>query len=375
MNKYSEHIKNGLYIVILMVLLLPQLQSKFKIFSIAPLNGSSEKIENPYISKTTWLNGSYQEQQEIAAKRSYGFNEVMVRIYNQWNYTFFKKTNTQWVEIGKEGYLYETNYIKAALGLDFIGEDSIQMQVERLKVIADTLKKHQTDLVVVLAPGKGSFYPDYFPSQYNGVQPTTTNLEVFKKYFTKNGINYIDANSWFIDLKKTVHQKHKLYSKTGIHWSKYGEYLMADSLIKYLKATTQKPFPSIQLTKLEYSNQLRDTDNDVWKGLNIYSTIEDFKMTYPQWKAAHTEFNLAKTLVIGDSYYFGLFKDGLSTNYLNNGEFWYYCKEVYQNVNKTSQPLNLESIKKQALKNDVIIIMCTDATLPRFGFGFIENFK
>ncbi|HNS43524.1 MAG TPA: hypothetical protein PKN22_12265, partial [Taishania sp.] len=127
MNKYSEHIKNGLYIVILMVLLLPQLQSKFKIFSIAPLNGSSEKIENPYISKTTWLNGSYQEQQEIAAKRSYGFNEVMVRIYNQWNYTFFKKTNTQWVEIGKEGYLYETNYIKAALGLDFIGEDSIQM--------------------------------------------------------------------------------------------------------------------------------------------------------------------------------------------------------------------------------------------------------
>ena len=189
MNKYSEHIKNGLYIVILTVLLLPQLQSKFKIFPIAPLNGSVEKIEDPYISKATWLNGNYQEQQENAIKRSYGFNEALIRIYNQWNYSIFNKTNTQWVEIGKEGYLYETNYIKAALGLDFIGEDSIQKQVARLKVIADTLQKHQTDLVVVLAPGKGSFYPDYFPTQYNGVQPTTTNLDVFKKYFNKNGIN------------------------------------------------------------------------------------------------------------------------------------------------------------------------------------------
>ncbi|MCO5259169.1 MAG: hypothetical protein M9916_03410 [Crocinitomicaceae bacterium] len=374
MNKYGQHIKNGLFLLVIALLFTPLIQEKFKVFKVVPLNGVAEAIDDPFITKQTWFSGKYQEAQERYVKRNYGLREPLVRIYNQWNYTFYKKSAVSWLEIGSDNYLYETNYIKAALGLDYMGEERILEQTKQLKRIADTLQKHHVDLIVLLAPGKGSFYSDNFPSYYKGIKKGKTNSEDFRKCFQQEGIHFFDANAWFLELKKRG-DTNKLFSKTGIHWSKYGEYIVADSLLKYLRAVTQKPFPSIQLDKMDYSEQLRSTDNDIWKGMDIYSNIPDFKMAYPQTHRTNVTLNQTKVVTIADSYYWGMYKAGLSQDYFNNGEFWYYFHERYLHPEKKPLLLSEIDFKKELLKNDVVLLICTDANLPHFGFGLLEQFK
>ena len=75
MGKYTGHIKNGLFLLVLVALFLPMLQSKFKIFNLEPLKGAVQATEDPYISKERWLSGEYQRLQEQYVKDSFGLRE------------------------------------------------------------------------------------------------------------------------------------------------------------------------------------------------------------------------------------------------------------------------------------------------------------
>ncbi|MBC9811601.1 hypothetical protein H9Y05_03850 [Crocinitomicaceae bacterium CZZ-1] len=374
MKKYTGHIKNGLFLVVLVLLFLPMLQSKFRIVNIQPLKGAVQATADPYISGSNWLSGEYQRLQEQYVKDSFGLREPFVRLYNQLNFSMYNQTNAEGIVIGKEGYLYEEGYIRAYLGLDFVGEDSIRKKVEQLKVIADSLEKEGIEVVVLLAPGKGSFYPEYFPESYNGIKKGKTNFEVYKKYLTSEGINVFDAHTWFAEMKHGVHQQNKLYSKTGIHWSKYGEYLVADSLLAYLTQVTGRPFPGIELDHIEYTSKLRDTDNDIWQGMNLIRPLEDFKMAYPVFHRTEEEHNRTRVVTISDSYFWGLYWMGLPKDYFADGEFWYYMEQRYPQSFTTSALVDKANLAREIEKNNVVLLICTESNLPRFGFGLIESF-
>lgn len=373
MEKYSEHIKNGLFLLVLVILFLPLLQSKFKIFPVTPLKGAVEVIPDPYISKERWFSGEYQKEQEAYVKDSFGLREPLIRLYNQWNYTLYKKPSAGGVIIGRDGYLYEENYINASLGLDFIGEDSIRNQVRKLKQIAEALKKKDIDVVVLLAPGKGSFYPEFFPEEYDTVSQGETNAELFKKHLKSEGINLLDAHTWFGEMKLTVHREHKLYSKTGVHWSKYGEYLVADSLIRYLSEFRTTGFPRLVLDSLEKTGELRSTDDDIWQGMNVFFRFPDFEMTYPHFHRIGAEKNTTKVLTIADSYFWGMYWMGIRKDFFAGGEFWYYFKERYPQQFRTPSPVSGINLSQEIEKHNVVVLICTDANLPRFGFGFIDE--
>lgn len=373
MKKYSGHIKNGLFLLILLVLFLPMLHTKFKIFSIQPLKGDIQAASDPYISKERWLSGEYQKEQDAYVKDSFGMRELFVRLYNQWNYSLYNRANVSGVIIGREGYLYEENYIKASLGLDFVGEDSIRKQVQKLKSISGWLKEKNIDVVVLLAPGKGSFYSDYFPEKYDDIKQGVTNAEVYKKYLKTEGIHLFDAHSWFRELKNTVHQERKLFSKTGIHWSKYGEYIVSDSLVRYLVHLRKSEFPKLILDSVVQSNRLRSTDNDISQAMNLTCNLPDFQMSYPYFHRERGEYNTTKVLTISDSYFWGLYWMGIRKDYFAEGEFWYYFQERYPQQFKNPSPVKDADLMKEIEKHKVILLICTDANLPHLGFGFIDE--
>lgn len=157
MKLSDKNIKSLLFYILLALLWLPIIQAKFKLIDFSPLKGVVETIDDPYLTKSTWKSGEYQEQEENYLKHNFGFRTPLIRLYNQKQFAFYKKANANSVLVGRENYLYEENYIKAALGLDFLGEDSIRNQVQKLKLIADSLEKKQVKLVVLLAPGKSKF--------------------------------------------------------------------------------------------------------------------------------------------------------------------------------------------------------------------------
>lgn len=366
-------IKKILFAFVVVVLFLPMIQQITNFVELKPLDGSFTKLENPSFSLDNWLEGKYQVEQQDYLDQNIGFRPFFVRLYNQMHYSFFNQARAKYVIVGKENYLYEENYIKAHLGRDFIGYDKIEEKITKLQKLKDTLQTKGIDLIVVLAPGKGSFYSEFIPEEYEPHKKSTTNYEVYREKLSKSSIKLLDFKSWFSKQKKT--SAYPLFPRTGIHWSKYGEMLAADSIIKYITSLSGNArMPQLIIGKVEHSNIMRDTDDDVEKGMNLLFDIKDLKMGYPQFKMQkYTSKDVPKVLTVADSYYWGMFNWGLSRDGFNEGQFWFYNEQIYPDSYKN--PINVKDIdiQEEVEKNDVILLISTDANLYKFAFGFIDQ--
>lgn len=372
-EKYHSIIKKGLYTCIIGLLFLPMWQQKTSFFELEALNGSFDLVEDPEFSNDAWLEGTYQEQKQAYINQQIGFRSLFVRIYNQWHFNFYNQAKANGVIVGKDDYLYEENYIKGYLGRDFIGEEAIVQKVEKLKRINNKLQEKGIKLIVLLAPGKGSFYPEYIPDSYDPKRKTTTNYEVYKREITKSGVKLLDFSAWFRSMKSSSH--YPLFPKTGIHWSKYGEVLAADSILKYVASIQKdKTVPRLKIDGVKSSKVMVDSDDDIEKGMNLYFPIEDLEMGYADWSLEKTDSSQqVRMMTVADSYFWGMYNFGFSRDAFRNGQFWYYNEQIYPNT--FVSPLNVSDIDivKEVEKNNVVLLLATDANLYKFAFGFIDQ--
>ena len=354
----------------LILLLFPMIQGQFNIFKIRDLKGAVEKSENVEFTTDSLFSTGYQEKKEKYLCENFGFRNDAIRIRNQISFSLFNKAKANGVIIGKENYLYEENYIKAYFGLDFVGEDSIKNRLEKLKVVQEELAKMNKTLIFINAPGKGSFYPEYFPDEYQSVKKGKTNYGYFAKYLKELNINNIDFNAYFFQHKKD--SKYTLYPKYGIHWSHYGSCLAADSIIRYIEKKRNIDMMNLQWKEVDIENA-HSIDVDISKGMNLLFDTKLEKMAYPK---VYFESEKGKTkprlALIGDSFHWTLIDIGFLTPFVNFN-YWYYNKEVYHDKFEKPTPIEKINFKEQIQNNDIFIILCTDANLSKAGWGFIEQ--
>ena len=369
MNYLKGKIKEILLIFILLVLVFPAIQKMFNIIKVEWLKGAIIKIDKKELTTYNWFSGEYQEQSEKYFNENFGFRNAFIRLNNEIGFDFFRKAKANGVIIGKNDYLFEENYIKAYYGTDFIGKDSIDQRMDRLKYVQDTLKKLNKNIILIFAAGKGSYYPEYIPDKFR-VKKRMTNYDYHLKLAKDFKINYIDFNDYFLKNKHKC--KHPLYPQYGIHWSKYGMCLAADSIIRYIEKMRKIDMNNLYWKKVDIENP-KDEDYDIANGMNLIFKLKSFKMGYPQIKFENVKSKVKPNLlVVSDSYYWGMFNFGIS-NVFNKSHFWYYNKEVYPET--FSKPLFTRDIdlKKEINDHDVIIIMSTQATMTDLGWGFIEK--
>ena len=367
-----KRLKQGVFAGIIGVLFIPMVQHKFRFFEEKPLHGAFDLSSKPALTKDGWFSGKYQEQQEKYIGEHTGFYPSWVRLYNQWNYSFFDAVSASGVIVGKENYLFEENYILAYYGSDFVGEEKIKETTRQLKLVQDTLRKKGIDLVVLLAPGKASYAPEFIPKKYRSYKKGTTNIAIYQSEFKKQDIAHMDMHSWFGIMKPTT--EHPLFSKTGIHWTAYGQFLVADSMIKVVSKSTKRAIPQYVLEKIELSDVPMLDDDDIKNGMNLMYDVRDLRLAYPKFHPSREpKKEDPKVLVIADSFYWGMFNSNLSHWFFNDGEFWYYNEQIYPNSYTKETLTKDQDLNKKLEENKVVFIICTDANLPRLGFGFIER--
>lgn len=362
-------VKSILFWIVMLLWLIPLFQHKFRYFEVEELHGAVDKIDKPSLTSTALFNGSFQKSYEKYLKANFGFRNTFIRINNQRHYSLYGRAFANGVVVGKQSYLYEENYIKAYLGLDFIGEKAIKNKIRRLAVIKDTLHKYDKEIVVLLAPGKASFYPEFIPGDYPKPK-TKTNYKAYKKMLKELDILTLDFNDWFRKMKDT--STYPLFPKTGIHWSKYGEFLVADSLVSFFKTLSGKDLPALKLTALSTPDTVMGTDDDIEKGMNLLFNISDLKMAYPEFTYNENSKESLKVLTIADSYYWGLHGMGISNRVFGNGEFWYYNKQIYPDSFTEETLVQNIDLLARVMNHDAVLIICTDANLYKFAFGFID---
>ncbi len=361
--------KRILLAALLLALFAPIIQYNFKVLELKPLKGAITYPQDSSFTLNGWWSGHYQEKKENYINEMFGFRNVFVRLNNQLAYSIFSKAKANGVVIGKDNYFFEENYLKAYTGVDFLGEDSIIHILNKLKFVTDTLQKLNKQLLVVFAAGKASYYPEYIPNSWLPFS-NKTNYHYLSSGAVNLKLNVIDFNKWFIENK--LKTEYPLYPKHGIHWSSYGATLAADSIIKKIEWLRKIDMPNIYFNDVEIKYPNGD-DYDIADGMNLLFKLNSFDLAYPKimYEDASGK-TKPNALVIADSYYWGMFNFGIS-NCFNNSQFWYYNKQVYpESFTKETLPKDLE-LQQVIEKNDVIVIMATEANLKNIGWGFIER--
>ncbi len=370
----SNIIEKTLWALVIFLMMIPLIQERYSYWESSPeLGGFISKAKDPYFGIKKYLRGDFQKEKADYLNQNFGFRNDLVRLKNQADYELFNKANARDVIIGKEDYLFEKNYLRAYTGLDFIGEKKIKEQVRKLSIVRDRLRSKNTEIVIILAPGKGTFFPEYIPDEYLERKEKKINSDFWKKSFDEKNIQYLDLNQWFLGMKNK--SPYPLYPKGGIHWSEYGQYLAVDSIINYIENLKQIQLPKLVLDSVTYSlANNKGEEIDISAGMNLWTPLSNFPLGDPK---IHYETDSLtqkpKAIIIADSYYWGLYRHKLSSHVFNPGEFWFYNQEIYPSVKGVAKKCKTVEIIPKAEQQDFIFILQTDATLTNLGFGFIER--
>lgn len=359
------------------IIILPISQSYFNFIELKPLHGVYDLIDKPdlkWFTWKSWFNEKFQNSFNRSIEAHLGFKNILVRINNQLDYWLFRKSNTKNVIIGKSDCLYEEGYILDYTGRNFVGTDSLDRVLYKTKKIQDYLKdKRNIELIIVFEPGKASFYPEFIPKRYKPKNKSLSNYEYLSQKCKILNINHIDLNSWFISIKDT--SKYTLFPKYGVHWSTYGMYLAADTLIRFIENMSKTDLKNFKIKYLNVTNNLKDVDFDIELTLNLIFQLPHETTAYPVIEY-ESEYNKKKpnVLTIADSYYWSIYNSKIPEQVFNYNEFWYYNTTIYPYIwGYNVKYVDKSYLKRNVEKFDIILVMTTELNTSKPFFGFIED--
>lgn len=363
--------KIAVFLLFIGLLFLPMIQQHSSVFRVHHLTAQADPAAFPKFTAKSWLSGEFQEQFNTATEEHIGFRPGLIRFKNQLDYSLFKKANASGVIVGRDNNLFESDYIRSFSGRDYLGDSYWEEKFDRLAKVADTLGKLGTRIAIVLEPGKGTFDQEYIPARFKRHTGKNTNYAAIRRLAEQKGIALLDLNQYFLDKKSTA--AWPLFPKGGIHWSVGGMVMASDTLLAFIDRKLGIPVPDLVIDNVEFSDSLRDTDNDLVAIMNLAFEPEHPKMGYPVYHFRSPD-SLAKprVLVISDSFFFNILNAKVPAKAFANEAFWYYNKTIYPD--SWSAPADTASVNilETVESMDLVLIMVTERFYHRFDWDFTD---
>ena len=312
-----------------------------------------------------WFSGKYQIKKDKYFHDVFGLRSIFIRIRNQIDFSLFQQVHADDFVIGKNNDIFWGWYFNSYSGRDFIGSKALKEKLGILKAIQDSLAEHNKTLLIVIAPSKDNYFQEDLPDSVR--KGDSSNYLISLNTLKMDGLNYIDFNSYFLSLKGKALAP--LFYKYASHWTSYGAYLAGDSIISKIENLR-----NIKMQHLPWKNQIiqerpSGDELEMENDMNLVFSFkhEPFGHPEPLEHIDSTKNNLS-AMVVGDSFFWALRDHFSFWDYFSNGIFWYYSWHVYPKGNKdTHDNLNIESELK---KNDVFILLATEANITKLGFDF-----
>ncbi|MCK9219233.1 MAG: hypothetical protein PHF97_06810 [Bacteroidales bacterium] len=366
--------KKIILLFILGALIVSSLQFRLKPIHETPLKGYYRLGEAPSLKLFTWkrwFSGFFQEEYSTRLNDYVGFRKTLIRISNQYDYSFYGIIHANGFVQGRNRYLFEEDYIHEYTGDYFIGKAAIDRKMFRLKNVQDSLEAHHIPLLVVFEPGKASFYPEYIPSRFHPERKTLSNYEYCLQLSQQLGLSVIDMNRYFLKLKDT--SRYPLFPRYGMHWSLYGVPFAVDTLVKSIKKAKGTGIPEFRIQQLTPSQTPLGTDNDIGELLNLACPLKSALGVYPKMKTVHPESKKFSVLVIADSYYLNIVEDYGKKMFVKQ-DYWYYNNKLYPYQNNSPPTYVDKSGLFEKLKNyDLILLMVSEINLHCGFWNFADE--
>ena len=359
------------FLVLLVVLFLPMMQTCFHLVDEKPLDGAFVGAKKPVVNLNTLFHETAQDSLMTWCTEQSGFRKSMIRLNNQLLYTAFGKVSALGPVKGKDGKtFFEESYIVSYIGETYIGEDKIDYNTRQIKLIQDMLRTKGITLLPIFVLGKASYYPELIPDKYIAKRHETNNYQEYLKAFENQGVEMIDFNRYLCGKKGT--EEHPIYCDISAHWTVYAASLAMDSIVRYLENKTQQMQAHFYIEGFD-TTYLMYQDDDLCRMMNLMFPLKHNTIDQP--KFGFTEGYKPKVLAISDSYWWTVWawNVALPENLFSNGGFWFYNKTIYP---ERTPVQNVESVDyKQEIENqDFVLLVCTEATNHLWPYGFLERY-
>jgi hypothetical protein len=152
---------------------------------------------------------------------------------NMINLQIFASSGHPRVAIGQNGWFYyiAPGMLESQLNTESFSDENLKLWAKMLQSRHDVLAQHGIDYVFVIAPEKGTIYPEYLPRGWTR-HPGKTRLDQLQEYLrAKTNIDFVDAKSILLAKKS---EGEVIYHARDTHWNSVGGFTAAQAILKHI---------------------------------------------------------------------------------------------------------------------------------------------
>ncbi len=339
------------------------------------LEGNFEKHFRPAFNMAEFANGGFQDEFELWWNNSFSQRGRIIKAYNQFRYSLFGLGTRI---IGKDGDIFEENYITEALCLDKERDFSIEENREALREYYDTLVRLQAKLeergiefLVYTTPNKAVEQSENMPWFYNLLrsEERVRAIELWREYTTSGELNYLDTTQYL----RENESEYPMFYLSGIHWTRPAEQKVSALLVQNINQYLSQPLNEITFGDLIESKEPYWRDSDVYDLLNVYRGKND-DVYYEYATEVNTEDSPINVLMQGDSFALGFRHDFKQNNLGASIVNIFYNEYVIENNDAYVPISSWETFDfgKYLNEADVVVIEMNEALMYTYNRGFAE---
>lgn len=371
----NNKLNKVLFVSTIALFVIMLVQTLFHPIPMKELKGETNPVEVQF-NFENYNTNIFQQQVNDYLNIHFCFREFLIRLYNQYVWDCYHKTENEGVFFGKDNWLffyehlldqYESLTYKYANS----GEEMTAIFERDAKLtyyLQEILKEYGTTLFVGIAPSKNELFPEYLPENPGLNRPGGVwSDQFYPQKFDELGVHFIDFNAIFKSLKGKV--DYPLFTKAGSHYSVIAATYLGDTLLKYMEATSGLNLLNVEYDE-PYYDKATDIDRDMENLLNLIRPLEHADYMYvnaraiPDNTATHPRW-----LSIGDSFFWNLIGGLPHKEIFCETPYWYYNKEVYFDPNH--HYTDEVDLVEELIKSDFVLLYWCPINLYCLEHGFL----
>ncbi len=365
-----------MFSLLLAFLILPMIQEHYNIFREKPLKGVTLSTEFPEFSMESYSQSKYQSQLEKYVSENFGFREFVIRLYNQYLWSCYRKTYCHFIIPGKNNWVYYAEAVNDYYGKEQIkwhktpekAKDWYDKNVEMMCQLRTVLQSYDIEFLSFMAPSKVYIYPEFLPERDR--DSTTFNaIEYYDKLMTEAGFPHIEMTKWFQSMKDTL--PYPIFPTMDNHWQFTSVYAY-DSLFRFMDSLKNFGIPKIKYGEPQAYDLKFQSDEAT---LNLLFPVRNKNTDYKLDVEIECDNNCKKprVLFVGDSFIWALDEQLPWEELMEDVEIWFYNTDVYKGFDRKPYKKDEINMLRDMLKADYIVFYTSGHLWHRATYDFVEQ--
>ena len=368
------------------LLALPGLQMMFPLTAEESLSGVGIAAPKPVFTRAAWWSGELQAQAEAWFDEHVGFRGHAIRTDNQIGLDVFREASSKAADapvLGRRMMIFEQHWLEAYDGGDSFRDRGLRKLARELGELQAALARRGIAFVLVVSPSKVATYSEYLPTGFlhqGSVRPPDAYERMLPMLGTE-GVHLVDGRSIFAEEK--ARSPHALFPPGGIHWNRYGAYLVVRRAWEALEQQLGRPLVGLRCRAIAEGDEpsRADQETDVSDLLNVWHVGHaDWKFPRPELYTVNEEEGFRPRLVVvGDSFWTLADSIVAAHQLATRRDFLYYFNEFPRTdrlaEGRGAYPGDFyEGMSwEHILSADAIVIEVNEVSIGKAGYGFIQQ--